>query len=183
MRPAPLFIAMTLLLSCRSVSSSAVADERPPPPSAKRYAWDGFTCTANLPWSGEQGTFATRSECERAFVTRCASTPTPRVDQIAEPVHAKLDAELEAALVHMRSAPDAQRDDGFFRIAFVTTAPLSIAQHETLSCWGVVLGSSVGTVHFGALSKKALPVLASLAYVERIEMQREPQLNARAHSE
>lgn len=77
----------------------------------------------------------------------------------------------------MRRAPDSERDDGFFLIAFVTAAPVTDAQREALACWGVVFDDSAGTVHFGAVSKKGLTMLASLSFVERIEMQKEPQLH------
>ena len=170
-------VALTLVMACRGASSNTIAAERPAAPTQRRFAWNGFACTSNLPWTGEQGTFATLGECERAFGFSCAKTPTLRTSQLNASPHARLDAELEVAIVLMRRGPDAERDDGFHRIAFVTTAPLTDAQREALSCWGVVFGNSVGTVHFGAVAKKALPMLASLPFVERIELQREPHLN------
>ncbi len=171
-------VAVTLCMGCRSprATSSASVEQSSYAPAQQRFAWGGFACTAKLPWAGERDNFADPGECERTFASSCAKNPAAA--QLTEPIHAQIDGEPQTFIASTRRGPDAVRDSGFFQISFVTQAPLSAAQREALACWGVILGSSIGPVHFGAVSKRALAILAALPFVERISVQREPQLHS-----
>lgn len=157
--------SVELACASRMPSSPRSLDRQSSPP---RFAWNGVGCTSNLAWSGPADSFASVDACQFDFAS-CANHPRPTIDLTPE-VAAKLDPALASAA--------ADPHEGFVRVAFATRQPLTTDERDAVRCWGVIIASTVGLVHFGAAAEGSLRALAALPSVQSVQAQHERELQA-----
>lgn len=159
--------SVELACASRVSSSPKLLDAQSSP---ARFGWNGVRCTSNLAWSGPSHSFATFDACQLEFAS-CANHPRPSTSDLTPEVAAKLDPTLGS--LPARAAAD---DEGFVPISFATRQPLTADERDSLRCWGVIIASTMGSIHFGVAAEGSLRALAALPTVLSVQARHEPQL-------